>query len=260
MVKGVYFSDHQWPGERRRLALLQERYDPGTTRRLIDIGVTAGWTCLEVGAGAGSIARLLADRVGPDGKVVATDIDTRFLEDVFAPHLEVWRHDITCDPLPIAQFDLVHVRWLLDLLPEREALLEKLVTALKPAGWLLVEEPDMFPTAAESLGAYHELQEATSALLQSAGVDHQWARNLPTILAASGLIDVGAEAEVDITRGGSRMAECRLLGLTQLREALLQRHLITEEGFDQGAACLSDPGYWLMDLASVATWGQKPSL
>ena len=260
ITTGLYFSDHQWPGEQRRLTLLGKRYDPGTIRRVVDIGITHGWSCLEVGAGAGSIAQWLAQRVGSTGRVVATDLDTRFFEDAAGTSLEVWRHDVTRDPLPTAEFDLVHVRWLLDLLPDREALVEKLITALRPGGWLLVEEPDMFPTAAESSGAYRRLSEATTALLQSAGTDHQWARTLPAVLTAAGLIGVGAEAEVDICRGGSAMAECRQLSLAQLRGALLQNGLITEDEFDNGAACLSDPNHWVMDLASVAAWGQKPSL
>lgn len=255
---GLYFSDHQWPEERRRLTLLEERYDPGTIRRMVDIGITPGWTCLEVGAGAGSIARWLAHRVGPTGRVVATDLDTRFFDDAAEANLEVWRHDITRDLLPTAEFDLVHVRWLLDLLPDREVLIEKLIVALKPEGWLLVEEPDMFPTAAESSGVYRRLWEATAALLQSAGTDHQWARTLPAVLTAAGLIGVGAEADVDICQGGSPMAECRQLGLTQLREALLQTGVITEVEFDNGAAYLSNSSHWVMDLASIAAWGQKP--
>lgn len=108
---GSYFSDHQWPGERRRLTLLEERYDPGTIRRVVDIGITCGWSCLEVGVGAGSIARWLAGRVGPTGRVVATDLDIRFSNDAVGANLEIWRHDITLDPLPTAEFDLVHVRW-----------------------------------------------------------------------------------------------------------------------------------------------------
>jgi trans-aconitate methyltransferase len=256
---GSYFSDHQWSGERRRLTLLEERYDPGTIRRLVQIGVGRGWSCLEVGAGAGSIARWLARRVGPTGRVVATDLDTRFFDDAAEANLEVWRHDITCDPLPTAEFGLVHVRWLLDLLPDRETSVEKLIAALEPGGWLLVEEPDMFPITAESSGAYCRLMEATAALLQSAGINHQWARALPMMLTAAGLIDVGAEADVDICQGGSPMAECRQLGLAQLREALLQTGLITEDEFSNGAACLSDPSHWLMDFASVAAWGRKPA-
>src|SRR5918912_134340 len=79
----------------------------------IDFGVSSGWSCLEVGAGAGSIARWLAHQVGPTGRIVATDIDTRFFADAAAINLEAWRHDISCDPLPYQNFDLVHVRWLL---------------------------------------------------------------------------------------------------------------------------------------------------
>ena len=225
----------------------------------MEIGVGRGWSCLEVGAGAGSIARWLAHRVGPTGRVVATDLDTRFFEDAAEANLEIWRHDITGDPLPTAEFGLVHVRWLLDLLPDREASVEKLIAALEPGGWLLVEEPDMFPTTAESSGAYRRLMEATAALLQSAGTNHQWARALPTMLTAAGLIGVGAEADVDIFQGGSPMAECRQLGLAQLREALLRTGVITEDDLSNGAACLSDPSRWLMDLASVAAWGRKPS-
>ncbi len=255
---GRYFSDHQRPEERRRLTLLEERYDPGTIRRMVDIGITRGWTCLEVGAGAGSIARWLAHRVGPTGRVIATDLDTRFFDDAVEANLEVWRHDITRDPLPAAEFDLIHVRWLLDLLPDRDVVVEKLIVALKPGGWLLVEEPDMFPATVESSGVYRRLREATAALLQSAGTDHQWARTLPVVLTAAGLIGVGADADVDICQGGSPMAECRQLGLAQLRQALLQTGVITEAEFDNGIAYLSDSSHWVMDLASVAAWGQKP--
>lgn len=256
---GRYFSDHQWPGEQRRLTLLAERYDPGTTRRMMDIGITCGWSCLEVGAGAGSIARWLAHRVGPTGRVVATDLDTRFFADAAGANLEVRNHDIVRDPLPAAEFDLIHLRWLLDLLPDREAVVEKLTVALRPGGWLLVEEPDLFPSMTESSGAYHRLTTAITALLQSAGIDHQWARTLPTVLTAAGLIGVNAEADVDICRGGSPMAECRQLGLAQLRENLLRTGTITGTEFDEGVAHLSDPRHWVMDLALVAAWGQKPS-
>jgi ubiquinone/menaquinone biosynthesis C-methylase UbiE len=86
----------------------------------VDIGITRGWSCLEVGAGAGSIARWLAQRVGSIGRVVATDLDTRFFEDAAGTNLEVWRHDVTRDPFPTAEFDLVHVRWLLDCCPTAE--------------------------------------------------------------------------------------------------------------------------------------------
>jgi tRNA A58 N-methylase Trm61 len=93
--------------ERARLRLIEEIYDPATTRRLASLGLTSGWRCLELGAGAGSIASWLAARVGPSGQVVATDIDPRFLQDIKLPNLEVRRHDIRTDALEREAYDLL---------------------------------------------------------------------------------------------------------------------------------------------------------
>jgi ubiquinone/menaquinone biosynthesis C-methylase UbiE len=55
--------------ERARLELLQEKHDPLTREQLDAIGVADGWRCLDVGAGGGSITRMLAERVGPTGRI-----------------------------------------------------------------------------------------------------------------------------------------------------------------------------------------------
>jgi 2-polyprenyl-3-methyl-5-hydroxy-6-metoxy-1,4-benzoquinol methylase len=65
-----------------RFSALANIFDPGTIRHLTEIGVDSGWHCLEIGAGGGSIATWLCDRVGGSGRVLATDIDTRFLEEL----------------------------------------------------------------------------------------------------------------------------------------------------------------------------------
>jgi 2-polyprenyl-3-methyl-5-hydroxy-6-metoxy-1,4-benzoquinol methylase len=94
-----------------------------------------------VGAGGGSIAEWLAGQVGPDGRVLATDIDTRFLEQLsHKKNVEVRRHDIVSDSLPERAFDLVHARLVLLHLPERDRVLGRMAAALKPGGWLLTEE------------------------------------------------------------------------------------------------------------------------
>src|SRR5262245_11804479 len=67
---------HEVEGE--RLSLLEQIFDPASRRRR-DL-VQPGWRCLEVGAGRGSMAAWLADRVGESGQVVATDVDVTYLE------------------------------------------------------------------------------------------------------------------------------------------------------------------------------------
>ncbi len=97
-----YFLDNAWDQARRRLELLHEVHDPATIRRLEATGVGPGWNVLVPGGGGGSIVRWLAERVGPDGHVLSTDIDTRFLAEIEAPNVEVIRHDIAVDELPEA--------------------------------------------------------------------------------------------------------------------------------------------------------------
>jgi hypothetical protein len=58
-----------------RFSVLEAAFPPSTIGYLTGVGVTAGWACWEIGASGGSIARWLAERVGPTGSVLATDID-----------------------------------------------------------------------------------------------------------------------------------------------------------------------------------------
>ena len=75
----AYLLDHGWKTEHERLTRLGATLDPVTIQHLETIGVTTGWRCLEVGAGAGSMAAWLCRRVGAQGHVVATDLDVKLL-------------------------------------------------------------------------------------------------------------------------------------------------------------------------------------
>ena len=141
-ANSVYALNNAGREASSRFTALAAMYDPGTIRHLEDRGVSSGWHCLEVGGGGGSIAAWLAARVGPAGRVLVTDIDPRFLESLQGAHVEVRRHDIVSDALPEAAFDLVHSRLVLLHLPEREKALARMVSTLKPGGWLVDEEFD----------------------------------------------------------------------------------------------------------------------
>src|SRR5215212_3622133 len=79
--------------ELNRIRAIEADWGPKTTRHLSELGVAPGWKCLEVGAGGGGVARWLAERVGEAGRVVATDINTRFLDSINLPNVEVRRHN-----------------------------------------------------------------------------------------------------------------------------------------------------------------------
>lgn len=117
-------------------------FDATTFRHLDRLGIAAGWRCWEVGAGAATVPTWLAQRVGPEGHVLATDIDMTFLQSSGEVPYEVRRHDIGADPAPPGAFDLVHARLLLEHIPSRDAALHTMTQALRPGGWLLIESAD----------------------------------------------------------------------------------------------------------------------
>jgi SAM-dependent methyltransferase len=254
-----YTLDNAWAQARRRLELLQQVHDPATVRRLSALGVGAGWRCLVPGAGAGSVARWLCDRVGPTGHVLATDIDTGLLDESSSapPQLEVRRHDILRDPLPPDSFDLVQVRLLLVHLPEREQVLRRLVAALRPGGWLLAEEYDLFPTQSSPRTGYAAYWRAVAETVARSGADFTWGRQLPGAFQRAGLRAVRADCDVHVFAGASPAAEAHHLSALQLRARLLASGLLSADAFDDVQRQLTDPALWLLGPAMVAAWGQR---
>jgi ubiquinone/menaquinone biosynthesis C-methylase UbiE len=161
-----YVLDNAAEETRRRFEGLSKVFNPGTFRLLAERGVTSGWRCLEVGAGSGTVAAWLGERVGPSGYVLATDINPRFAEERGSPNIEVRRHDVTADPLPEAAFDFMHARLVLIHLPTREAVLRKLISAVKPGGWPLIEDFDSYAIVPDAgLDPAEEVLKSREAML-----------------------------------------------------------------------------------------------
>jgi SAM-dependent methyltransferase len=254
-----YALDNAWDRARRRLALLAQHLDPMSQRRVLARGLQPGWHCLEVGGGGGSMAQWLCRQVGPTGQVTATDIDTRFLQEIDEPNLQVLQHDITAEELPAQHFDLVHVRWLLHHLPHPEQVLARLVSALRPGGWLLIEEVDFFPVHTSTSRLYIDFMEAlTSTVVAASGRNCFWARALPALVAQQGLAEVGGEGDIPVLQGGSPLAAFFHLSGEQMRDKVLAARPMRAEDWDAALALLEDPNFWALAGATIAVWGRRP--
>jgi ubiquinone/menaquinone biosynthesis C-methylase UbiE len=143
-----YFFEHDWLHERERLRRLEQFYDPLTHANLEHVGIQPGWYCLEAGGGGGSIAEWLAWRVGPTGRVLVTDLETRFLDRLSGPNIEVRQHRLGSDPLPNDTFDLVHARAVMEHQPDRMPALKQIYRCLRPGGWVVLESADFTSVAA----------------------------------------------------------------------------------------------------------------
>jgi SAM-dependent methyltransferase len=193
----VFDNDSAHSDEQHRC--LAAAYDGATTASLTATGVGPGWRCLEVGAGGGSVAHWLAGRVAPGGGVLATDINPRHVRP--APGLTVAEHDVVRDPLPTGRFDLVHARLVLLHLPERLAVLDKLVRAVRPGGWLQLDEFDIAygpALAGPDTGVYARFLDAKAELLRRAGALGTWGRSVGAAMSAAGLERVEARPHVSL--------------------------------------------------------------
>src|SRR5262249_26941672 len=132
-----------------RLRILHGVYGPGTRRVLLESGLRRGMLVADLGCGVGTVTELLAELVGPSGRVVGIDssgaqlaqarnrlkgdgTNTRFVE-----------ASATDTGLPPGSFDLVYCRFLLIHLPEPDRALHEMFALLKPNGILVCEDGDL---------------------------------------------------------------------------------------------------------------------
>jgi SAM-dependent methyltransferase len=250
--------------ERERLKLLTQIADPSTTGRITSLGIGPGWRCLEVGAGDGSVARWMAGRVGPKGHVVAADLNTRFLRDHNLPNLEVRRLNILEDELETAHYDLAHCRCLLQHLTDPLLGLKRLYAAVRPGGWLFVEEADSrtfgasdpnHPRAAE----YTRSSRAMITDLMTTGLMHaSLGRRLPSLVDGLGVEELGYDGIALIGRGGNPTAQFFQMTDELLRGRIVASGALTESDFDERVQAYSDSSFWMVGLTMFGAWGRRP--
>jgi len=268
-VSGYIFDNAVERETEQRFGSLAMLYDPRTIRFLEATGVGPGWRCLEIGGGGGSIAGWLADRVGAGGRVTVTDIDPRFLTALAAlrhPNVEVLRHDVTADPLPEGAFDLIHARLVFIHLPGAREALARVAAALKPGGWLVIEDfdptfisertyaasdPTDIATALRAFGALEQLR-------ASRGVAPGWGRGLYQAFRALGLGEAGMDGQMAVHPGGSAGARLFQANFTQIRDAATAAGLITAAELDRMLVLLDDPDFAISTPMMCAAWGRRP--
>lgn len=246
-------------GRYRELSAL---YDIQTIRHLERTGIEKGWHCLEVGGGGGSIASWLCERVGDQGRVLATDIEPCFLQTLSFDNLEVRRHDIRFEGLPKYQFDLAHSRLVLMHLPGREIALQRMIEALKPGGWIVLEEFDVFSMFPDS--SVHPVEEQlkmTQAFYQvmtSRGVEMRYGRRLAQQLRERGLANVGAEGSISIWHGDSPGTNMFKLSFEELADSILRSGLVSEAEFEADLKRLGQHDFQMLSPMIWTAWGQVP--
>jgi SAM-dependent methyltransferase len=243
--------DHRQSGSDERSAALAALFDPTTFRHFEALGVGPGWRCWEVGAGGTTIVSWLAKRVGPTGKVLATDADPSWAASPSRPPVEVRVHDVSVDGPPGEGFDLVHARLVLAQVPDCARALRSMVEALRPGGRLLVGADEHGPE--QQLA--NRLREALRQLLADRGADLAYGRGLPRLLRAAGLRRVEADAYFPVTSPACASLEASTI--RQIRDELVREGLAGAYDIDRH---LRNVASGAMDLAAppmISAWGRR---
>jgi SAM-dependent methyltransferase len=135
--------------ETRRLIAQNQIYGPFTRRFLIAAGITSGMTVLDLGSGAGDVALLLADLVGPQGRVIGVDMNSAILETARArvdaagwTTVDFHAGDIRSADVG-TNLDAVVGRWILMYLPDPADVLRTAASLVRPGGVVAFQESDL---------------------------------------------------------------------------------------------------------------------
>ncbi|MFI2209556.1 class I SAM-dependent methyltransferase [Streptomyces sp. NPDC020141] len=247
------------PSQRERLRALAAVCDPPTKAVLLRWAVRPGARCLEVGAGAGTLALWLARRC-PAGDVTATDTDVRFLTGLRHPALTVLRHDVRTEEFPPGTFDLIVARSVLCHLRERDEVLAKLVSWLSPGGRIYIEDPSFFPAASSADPVVRRLGAAIASTLAAAiGSDVEtWARSFPAPLLGHGLAKVGVRVHCPTLTSDNAAGSAWRLSVADLMPIMDRRGILPEAEASAALARLRRPEFIDVAHAMIAMWGVRP--
>jgi SAM-dependent methyltransferase len=182
--------------EYQRLRDQAHMWQAATEAVLDKVGLASGVSALDVGAGPGAVMRLMADRVGPQGRVTGIEIDGKLgaqaLADLRASggaeFQLVEANVLELDKVPGAPFDLTYCRLFLMHMQDPVAVLEKMLEWTKPGGVVTAQEFDFGAIAIEPpCPAMAEFNRVFEGVFRGHGRNLRAGRQLPAQFEAAGI-------------------------------------------------------------------------
>lgn len=246
------------PDEDDRLSGLAEAFDQASRSVLRSLGLDGTWKCLDVGAGTGTLSSWLAGMTTGPGRVCAVDRDVRFLRRLPTTGLEIIEADITDLAFDPGQFDLVHARFVLMHLRQRDELLPRLASWVKPGGLLVLSDSLAVGGETSPYAPYRQtVQSLWQMLANTIGTDRHYAARYPQALTDIGLVEIGTDMHLPVVGLDAGFSRFLNLTLRQSRDNLLADGLQSTV-FDAALEHLGQPLTRELFFAMVTAWGRKP--
>jgi SAM-dependent methyltransferase len=177
----------------QRLARQAHVMAKATSAFLSRVGLTSGWSSLDVGCGDGQVTIAMARVAGAGGRTLGVDVDTEALDiaRAAAARAGVRAEFVQLDadhPVATGAFDLAYARLLLSHLVDPAAAVRAMRAEVRPGGVVAIE--DLFLGTLRSdppAPALDRLQEVYGATVRFHGGDPTIGPRLRALLSASGL-------------------------------------------------------------------------
>jgi ubiquinone/menaquinone biosynthesis C-methylase UbiE len=252
----------------RRLNLLAHTMAPTTRALLVDAGVGTGMACIDVGCGGGHVTQILAEMVGPSGRVVGIDFDPVKLAAATADAERAGLRNVEFQETDVLHwressiYDVVYGRFIVSHLSDSAPLLSTMRNALRPGGGVVLEDIDLsggfcWP-ANDGYGRYSELYRA---VVHRRGGDADLGKRLFELCCAAGFHDVHVRVVQLVHTGHQPEKAMALVTLQNIVSSVLSEALATESELQADIANLeaftNDPST-LIGLPRVfQVWGRN---
>lgn len=151
-------------------------------------------------------------------------------------------------------------------IPDHQGALERVVAAIRPGGWAVIEDVNFGGPMAAALAQYthpaehaplvERLYRAFEAVFEEAHADAGYGTRLLGGLKAAGLVNVGAEVHTPVVAGGS---EHWVRGSAeQLAVRLAGTGLVTADDVARFLAVAADGSSHYAPPLMATAWGQRP--
>lgn len=255
--------------EQQRLVAQASEFEAQSSWLLDQIDIQPGWRAVDIGCGPIGILNLLSERVGREGSVVGIERETRFVDMARSEvalrglhNVEIVQADALQTGLGQGTFDLVHERLVMINVPTRQALLQEMISLLRPGGTIVLEDvDDISNTCAPLHPSWTILLDAFHSAFHASGGNAFIGRELPGYLRDAGIKNIRVKIHVGTVNPGEYRRTHLLSLLDVMHDKLVGAGVLTEEQLTDHRnaliAHLKNPNTLLIDKLLVQAWGQK---
>jgi SAM-dependent methyltransferase len=263
-----YFLGYR-PAERARLQ--RQAVEIATeSRYLLDrIGVSEGARSVDIGCGPQGLLDLLAERVGPTGRVIGVERDEeavslarQFVAERRLANVTVVHGDGRATGLPRKAFDLAIARLVLVNVPYPEEIVAEMAALVRPGGVVAFHEADYVShTCDPPLPAWNRLVDLLVGYSSANGIDLFIGKKVPRLLREAGLVDIEMDPVIHECPPGHARRTLLLEFAENLRDRLIAAKFVSTAEFDDVVRAvrrhLDDPNTLVLSHLFVRAWGRR---